>query len=289
MQSTRSVFTAKNVSKSFRNVQALDDVSFSLSPGLSLLLGPNGSGKTTLVRIASALLQPDTGSVELLGHDPFDEFSKVVGDVTFAFQKHPVSPTMNVSDFLEGIANERDVEEYGEVIDSFGIEDYLDKRFKNLSGGFKRRVTLAQAFIGDPELVIVDEPFANLDLESRMHISRLINKISREENVSLMVVTHVLSSLKADHVTLHYGGEVAVSKPYSELGLDEIESYILELDGKEITVKDQEKLKNLLKKDATLKSVKQRDFETYLHKMMSEKGREDEQKENLVQLKKKED
>ncbi len=286
MQSTRPVFTAETVSKSFRNVQALDEVSFTLPPGLSLLLGPNGSGKTTLVRIASALLRPDKGSVELLGHDPFDEFSKVVGDVTFAFQKHPVSPSMDVSDFLEGIANERNVEEYDEVIDSFGIEDYLDKRFKNLSGGFKRRVTLAQAFIGDPELVIVDEPFANLDLESRMHISRLINKIAREENVSLLVVTHVLSSLKADHVTLLYGGEVAVSEPYDELGLDEIESYTLELNGKEITVEDQERLKRLLNKGADLRSVKQKDFETYLHKMMSEKGRENNGGKELKRLRK---
>ncbi len=282
----RSVFTAESVSKSFGDVQALDEVSFSLPPGLSLLLGPNGSGKTTLVRIASGLLRPTEGDVRLLSHDPFKEYDQVVNRVAFAFQKHPVPPHMEVRNFLKGIAHERKIDGYDDIIRTFKIEEYLDKKFKNLSGGFKRRVTLAQAFIGDPELVIVDEPFANLDLESRMHISRLINKIAREENVSLLVVTHVLSSLKADHITLLYGGEVAVSEPYSKLGLDEIESYTLKLNGKEITVEDQERLRRLIKRGATLESVKQRDFETYLHKMMSEKGRENNGGKELKRLRK---
>ncbi len=286
MPSTRPVFIAEEVSKSFGRVQALKDVSISLPTGLSLLLGPNGSGKTTLVRIASSLLRPDSGKVKLLGHSPFQDFDKIVGNVTFAFQDHPVPPDMVVKNFLSSLANERGVEEFDDIVSVFNLEEYMDKKFKNLSGGFKRRVTLAQAFIGDPELVIVDEPFANLDLESRMHISRLINKIAREENVSLLVVTHVLSSLKADHVTLLYGGEVAVSEPYSKLGLDEIESYTLKLNGKEITVEDQERLRRLIERGATLESVKQRDFETYLHKMMSEKGRENNSGKELKRLRK---
>jgi len=266
----KPVFTAKNVSKSFRNVQALDDVSFALPPGLSLLLGPNGSGKTTLIRIASSLLRPDSGKVKLLGYDPFTEFDKIVGNVTFAFQKHPVPPSMEVRNFLSGIANERGVDEYDDIIDVFKLEEYLDKQFKHLSGGFKRRVTLAQAFIGDPKFVIVDEPFANLDLESRFHISNLINKIANEQDVSLLVVTHLLSSLEADHITLLYSGKVALSEMYSNLDLDTVTSYVLEKNGKQIEVKSQKKLKKLLNEGADLINVNKKDFNSFLEEKFVE-------------------
>ncbi len=272
MQPTKHVFTAENVSKSFRNVQALDDVSFSLPPGLSLLLGPNGSGKTTLIRIASSLLRPDSGKIQLIGHDPFTEFDKIVGNVTFAFQKHPVPPAMEIRNFLSGIANERGVDEYEDIIDVFKLEDYMDKQFKHLSGGFKRRVTLAQAFIGDPKFVIVDEPFANLDLESRFHISNLINKIAEEQDVSLLVVTHLISSLEADHITLLYSGQVALSEDYSDLDIGLVESYVLKMDGEEIIVKSQEELKQLLNKGADLLNVNKKDFNSFLErKFLDEK------------------
>ncbi len=270
MRPMKPVFTAKNVSKSFRNVQALDEVTFGLPSGLSLLLGPNGSGKTTLVRIASSLLRPDSGEIRLLGHDPFTEFDKIVGNVTFAFQKHPVPPSMEVKNFLKGIANERGADGYDEIVDVFQIEEYLDKKFKNLSGGFRRRVTLAQAFIGDPKFVIVDEPFANLDLESRMHISNLINDIAEEQDVSLLVVTHVISSLEADYLTLLYSGQVAISERYSNLDLGEVESYVLEKDGEQIIVESQEKLKRLLNQGADLVNVNKMDFHSFLEQKFVE-------------------
>ena len=270
MRQMKPVFTAKNVNKSFGNVQALDDVTFELPPGLSLLLGPNGSGKTTLIRIASSLLRPDSGKVKLLNHDPFTEFDKVVGNVTFAFQKHPVPPGMEVRNFLSGIANERGVDEYKDIIDVFKLEDYLDKQFKHLSGGFKRRVTLAQAFIGNPKFVIVDEPFANLDLESRFHISNLINKIAEEQDVSLLVVTHLLSSLEADHVTLLYSGQVALSEMYSNLELDTVTSYVLEKDGEQIIIESQEELKKFLNEGANLINVNKKDFNSFLEEKFVE-------------------
>ncbi len=272
MRPIRPVFTAKNVSKSFGKVQALDEVSFALPPGLSLLLGPNGSGKTTLVRVASSLLEPDEGKVELMGYDPFKEFESLLGKVTFAFQNHPVPSTMEVRDFLDGIAGERGKEEYEDVVKSFNIGEHIDQEFQNLSGGFKRRVTLAQAFIGDPKLVIVDEPFANLDLESRIHISKLINRIAEKRDVSLLVVTHVISSLDADHITLLYSGEVAVSKPYSQLELDTIESYVLEVDGEERVVETERKLKELLDDGASLKNVNKKDLDSFLEEQLMEES-----------------
>lgn len=273
MRPIRPVFTARNVSKSFGEVQALDEVSFALPPGLSLLLGPNGSGKTTLVRVASSLLEPDDGKVELLGHDPFKEFERILGKVTFAFQNHPVPSTMEVRDFLDGIAGERGEDEYEDVVKSFKIGEHIDQEFQNLSGGFKRRVTLAQAFIGDPDFVMVDEPFANLDLESRIHISKLINRIAEKRDVSLLVVTHVISSLDADHITLLYSGEVAVSKPYSQLELDTIESYVLDFDGEERVVETEKELKELLDEGASLKNVNKKDLDSFLEeKLMEESG-----------------
>lgn len=273
MEQKHPVLTTKNVSKSFGSVQALNDVSFSIPPGLSMLMGPNGSGKTTLVRIASSLLRPDSGKIKLLGHDPFKEFNKIVGDVTFAFQKHPVPPSMEVKIFLKSIANERGTDDYDDIIDVFQLRKYLDKQFKNLSGGFRRRVTLAQAFIGDPKFVIVDEPFANLDLESRIHISNLINEVAENQEVSLLVVTHVISSLEADYLTLLYSGEVAISEMYSNLNLGKVKSYVLEKEGKKTVVESQEELKELLTEGANLVNVNKEDLHSFLEENFVKKNK----------------
>lgn len=139
-----------NLSKSYGNVQALRDVTFSLSEGLSLILGPNGSGKTTLIKILARIIKPDRGELRLFGKPYFEISPHKVG---FAFEKTVMPPYVRVESYLKAIAETRGEDNVDEIIEIFGLEKYKNKKFKELSQGYKRRFIVAMAFAGRPRIV----------------------------------------------------------------------------------------------------------------------------------------
>lgn len=265
-----SILTTENVTKRFGRTVALDEVSFQIPGGLSMLLGPNGSGKTTFLRIACGLLVPDEGEVKIFGHDPYHEYGEIIDRVSFALQKPHLPQNITVRDFLEGVKTEKNTRSYTGAVKAFGLEDMLDKKFKHLSGGFKKRVSLAQAFIGKPDLIIVDEPFANLDIEAKLRISDMINDLSEKEDTSLVVITHDLGSLEPDHLTILYAGKTILSDHYRDLGFDDIRSFILEKESEKITVTDKKELRKHIKDGAEIIDVEKRNFENYLKEKFEE-------------------
>ncbi len=265
-----SILTAKNLTKKFGRTVALDEVSFRIPDGLSMLLGPNGSGKTTFLRIACGLLLPDKGEVKILGHDPFKEYAEIKDKVSFALQKPHLPQSITVRDFLKGVKTEKNARSYIGAVKAFGLEDMLDKKFKHLSGGFKKRVSLAQAFIGKPDLIVVDEPFANLDIEAKLRISDMINDLSEKEDTSLVVITHDLGSLEPDHLTILYAGKTILSDHYKDLGFDDIQSFLIKKDGENVAVTDREELRKNIKEGAEIIDVKKQDFEDYLKEKFEE-------------------
>lgn len=259
-----SILTAENVTKRFGNTLALDDVSLKIPKGLSMLLGPNGSGKTTLLRITCGLLIPDKGKVRIYGHDPITEYTKIKDRVSFALQRPHLPSNIKVGGFLEAVKNEKRAGNHTKAVETFGLEDVIDKKFKHLSGGFKKRVSLAQAFIGKPNLIVVDEPFANLDVEAKLHISDMINRLAKKYDISLIVITHDLGSLKPDHLSILYAGKVILCDTYQDLGLGKIQSFVMERKGKIFEVFQEEELRCQLMEGATIKDVKKLDFDMYL-------------------------
>jgi len=186
----------------------LQNVSFSLAEGLSLILGPNGSGKTTFLKILSKIIEPDNGSIVLRGK-PYKEYPP--HRIAFSFEKTIMSPRVKVREYLEAIAEYRGTDNVDEIIDMFGLRRYQETMFKELSQGYKRRFLVATAFAGKPDVVFLDEPFSNLDIVSKVELSETFQEIKRE--VSIVIVSHIISGLKdLDSIVLLHNGRVVLNK-----------------------------------------------------------------------------
>ncbi|WP_237702066.1 ABC transporter ATP-binding protein [Thermococcus sp. AM4] len=196
------------MSKSYGRVKALKGVTFSLSRGLSLILGPNGSGKTTLIKILAGIIKPDEGDIRVLKRD---YLSVPKNEIGFAFERTVAPPRIQVESYLRAVAEYRGTDNVDELLDLFGLRRYRTKKFKELSQGYKRRFLVATAFAGKPKAVFLDEPFSNLDIVSKVELGRAFQEIKRE--VSIVIVSHIISGLKnLDSLVLLHNGEVVLNK-----------------------------------------------------------------------------
>ncbi|AAL81591.1 ABC transporter ATP-binding protein [Pyrococcus furiosus DSM 3638] len=166
-----------NLSKSYGKVKALDNVSFRLKKGLSLVVGPNGSGKTTLIKILSKLTFPDSGEILVLGKK-LEEIKP--NEITFAFEKTVFYPRIKVGEYLKTLSEVRGCNNVEEVIEKFELKQILNKRFSQLSQGFKRRFLVATAFIGNPKVIILDEPFSNVDISAKNLLTQVLEEESKK-------------------------------------------------------------------------------------------------------------
>jgi ABC-2 type transport system ATP-binding protein len=196
------------LSKSYGDVDALKGVSFSLSKGLSLILGPNGSGKTTLLKILSGLIPPDKGNISLFGR-PYRDYPS--HNISFSVEKTVMSPRIRVREYLEAVAEYRGEDNVDELIDLFELGRYQKKKFRELSQGYKRRFLVAAAFAGNPDVVFLDEPFSNLDVLSKVELSRTFQEMKR--NTNIFIVSHIIAGLKeVDSFVLLHNGRVVLNK-----------------------------------------------------------------------------
>ena len=209
---------AINLTKRFGDVIALDNISFSVPSGLSMLIGPNGGGKSTFLRIGAGLLKPDDGELTILGAEPYNEFKKISGKVTYAFERANLPKNLGIIDFLDGIGEMRGADNVDEIIELFGLGEQSEKKFGELSQGYKRRTIMAQAFIGHPGLIFLDEPFSNLDPMARMELSMIIERM-KKEGKNIFLITHILGSIEPDYIVMLYQGKVIRADPAEKLDL----------------------------------------------------------------------
>lgn len=191
----------KNLSKTYSNgVQALKDVTLTIPQGMFGLLGPNGAGKSSLMRTLATLQQADTGSVTLGDIDILNDKSKVREILGYLPQEFGVYPKVSSYNMLNHIASLKGVSSKGERKDL--VESLLTKtnlwhvRNKSLgtySGGMKQRFGIAQALIGDPRLIIVDEPTAGLDPAERVRFHNLLSEIG--EQTIVILSTHIVDDI----------------------------------------------------------------------------------------------
>jgi ABC-2 type transport system ATP-binding protein len=182
------------VEKRFLSTVALGGVSFEAEPGITGLLGPNGAGKTTLLRILSTVLAPDRGRVRLMGLDPSSARQRlgVRRRLGYMPQEPGFHRNFTAFEFVDYVAilkemthrraRHRAVEH---ALELAGLSSVAGKKIRALSGGMRRRVALAQALLGDPELLVLDEPTAGLDPEQRLRFRDTVSRLGEERTVIL--------------------------------------------------------------------------------------------------------
>ncbi len=192
----------ENLVKRYGSHLAVDHLSFHVEPGkIYGFLGPNGAGKSTTMNIMSGYIAPASGTVKINGHDivkDAEEAKKCIGylpEVPPLYQEMTVREYLNFAAELKKIKKNERERQILEVMDMTMITDISGRLIKNLSKGYKQRVGLAQAVLGYPEVIILDEPTVGLDPKQIIEIRELIKKLSREHTVILS--SHILSEVQA--------------------------------------------------------------------------------------------
>ncbi|MFC1538700.1 ABC transporter ATP-binding protein [Candidatus Latescibacterota bacterium] len=179
------------------DITALDGINLEIEGGMFGLVGPNGAGKTTLMRILTTLMEPTSGSVTVNEMDIFHNRANIramTGYLPQSFSRFPklrTHETLRYSAELAGVNNHGKVDE---MLDLVGLLDARERYANKLSGGMKRRLGIAQALIGDPKIVIVDEPTTGLDPEERLKFRNLLVEIATEDR-TVILSTHILGDI----------------------------------------------------------------------------------------------
>lgn len=218
--------TVDGLSKRYGSTIALDAVDLAIGIGVTGLLGPNGAGKSTLLRCLATALGPDTGSIRVHGLDPAvpEQRTEVRRRIGYLPQNPGLYPNFTAYDLLDYVAVLKEMTdtrlrraEVRRVLDEVELTDRAKTKVRKLSGGMRQRLGLAQALLGDPELVILDEPTVGLDPEQRMTFRALISRIGERRTVLLS--THQTEDVGAlcERVVVMSGGRVIFEGSPKEL------------------------------------------------------------------------
>ncbi|MDY6766459.1 MAG: ABC transporter ATP-binding protein [Candidatus Nanohaloarchaea archaeon] len=211
--------------KDYGGVQALQGVDIKVEEGEFFgLLGPNGAGKTTFINILVGLVEKSGGSAAVFGHDVTDDYRAVRDLVGLSPQEFNVDRFFPIREVLvhkagyHGIPLQEARNRADEVLATVGLEDRADTRFDWLSGGMKRRFLLARALVTDPELLILDEPTAGVDVQLRHDLWELMQEMNRQGK-TIFLTTHYIEEAErlCDRVTILNEGEVVTDASPEEL------------------------------------------------------------------------
>ena len=220
---------ARGLSRRFGDQLAVDGITLSIEPGEAFgLLGANGAGKTTFIRLVTGYLLPTAGTLRVDGLSPSTHAREVHARIGFAAETSRLYPDLRVRGFLRFVGGARGLagaeldEAVSRTLERFDLGGVASRVVGNLSKGFQQRVSLAQAFLHDPPLVIVDEPTSGLDPLQQLEVRRLLAELGGRRTV--LLCTHDLSEARAltDRVAVLSRGRVVALGPSSEvLGADD--------------------------------------------------------------------
>ena len=220
------MLTLTKVNKHYGKKHALIDFSFEFGAGVYTLLGPNGSGKSTLMNILTDTLKPDEGSEVLYDGTPIREEGKAYrAKVGFMPQQQGMPGTFSARTFMSYMAALKDVDaqqarrQIDGLLRQVELFDVIDKKIDSFSGGMKQRLLFAQALLGDPEILILDEPTAGLDPRQRVILRGMIQALAEQAGKTILLSTHILSDVEqiADQVLILKSGHLMAAGSVDEL------------------------------------------------------------------------
>ena len=227
-----------HLTKQYGNHLAVDDVSFTVADGqICGLLGPNGAGKSTIMNILTGYLSATSGQVTVAGHPLPEEADAAKACVGYLPEQPPLYPEMTVQEYLtfaaelKGVKKAERKEQVCRAARRTGLEAVLPRLIRSLSKGYKQRVGIAQALLGSPRLIILDEPMVGLDPAQVIEIRKLIRELGRAHTVILS--SHILSEVQAvcQQILILSKGHLAAAGSLEELTADgkSLEAVFLEL------------------------------------------------------------
>ena len=213
-----------NLVKRYGDKNAVKGISFTVNDGEVLgFLGPNGAGKTTTMNIITGYLSSTSGTVKVNGHDILEEPELAKKEIGYLPENPPLYNDMTVKEYLNFICDLKDVakdkrkSQLDSIVAMVKISEVYDRLIGNLSKGYKQRVGIAQALIGNPSILILDEPTVGLDPSQIIEIRKLIKALSK--NHSVIISSHILSEIQeiADRVVIINRGKIAAVDTISDL------------------------------------------------------------------------
>ena len=212
------ILAMEHITKTYPGVKALDDVSISFIQGeVHAVMGENGAGKSTTMNIVTGYIGADGGTVKINGYDIFAQPEEAKKCIGYLPEIPPLYVDMTVYEYLKFVAELKKLdrkkrkEMIADAMDMTGITEVKNRLIKNLSKGYRQRVGFAQALLGYPEIIILDEPTVGLDPKQIIEIRELIKKLG--ENHTVILSSHILSEISAvcDHVFIISKGKLVAS------------------------------------------------------------------------------
>ena len=216
-----NIITIDNVCKNYKSKKALDNVSLSIKQAeLFGLLGVNGAGKTTLIKILCGLTRKTSGTITINNFNLDKEIDKIKEIIDISPQETSVANNLTVKENLEffaNIYNNNDVKTINEIIDIFNLNEVLNQRAKTLSGGYKRRLSIAIALISKPKILFLDEPTLGLDVFARRELWNIIKKL--QKNITIILTSHYLEEIEnlCDRVAILSNGKLLKTGTIEEI------------------------------------------------------------------------
>jgi len=213
----------RGVSKRYGDLQALSDVSFDIKKGEFFgLLGPNGAGKSTLISALAGLLKVNDGSISILGADVEKDYRQARLNLGVVPQEIVMDPFFTVRETLQFQSGYFGLRNNGawidELLDQLGLSDKADANMRKLSGGMKRRVLIAQALVHKPQVLVLDEPTAGVDVELRQSMWRFVRRLHREGH-TIVLTTHYLEEAEelCDRIAIINKGQLLALETKEDL------------------------------------------------------------------------
>ena len=202
----------KDITKKYRSLVAVNHVNLMIQDGeLFGLLGVNGAGKTTLISMLSTLVHPTSGTSSLMGYDLIKEKEEIKKIMSVSPQETAIAPLLTVKENLSFFSEIYEMEDYTyleEIIHLFHLEEVLNKKAKTLSGGYKRRLSIAISLLSKPKVLFLDEPTLGLDVFARRELWKII--LSLKGKITIVLTSHYLEEIEAlcDRIAVIHKGNI---------------------------------------------------------------------------------